>query len=184
MSTSEDGLVTDAQPVIDLIRGNGFKDMVYLQVRGTNGTAEVPATAGHLFMLASGAWIAASKMTPGMTLFNPVRERVVVLSTRAVRERHEVFNLTVANFHTYYLVAGGPLLVHNCNRAIVRWSTHALERLEKFHLSSGQVEQAFRLGRHTGPGKHPGSVRHVLGNVWAVVDRRGCVISCGKVRWS
>ncbi|MER7765163.1 polymorphic toxin-type HINT domain-containing protein [Streptomyces sp. NPDC097619] len=110
---------TGPHAVTRLITGEGEKSLRVLTV-DTDGpagdaTAAVTATDGHPFWAAGrGAWVDAADLRVGDTLRTPdgtVRELVGV---DARQETLRVYNLTVADVHTYYVLAGATaLLAHN-----------------------------------------------------------------------
>lgn len=113
---------TVAETVTAAITGDGVKKLVKVTIdtdgdRGTE-TAEITATDGHPFWVPElGEWIDATDLRSGQWLRTSSGTYVQI----AAIERWDVLqatvhNLTVANIHTYYVVAGNtPVLVHNCN---------------------------------------------------------------------
>jgi hypothetical protein len=172
---------TSPRRVDDVIVGQGLKQLVELTFDGDDEA--VTATAGHPFYVLNEGWVDAGHLMVGARIASLTGSAGTVTDRRQLLVQDSVvYNLTVAGYHTYFVAtARADVLVHNCSRKITGWSGHALRRLKKFSLSRQQVEAAFHGGRHRGPGRHPGSVVHVRGNIWASVDRRGCVITCGKV---
>ncbi|WP_067830953.1 polymorphic toxin-type HINT domain-containing protein [Actinomadura kijaniata] len=78
-------------------------------------TARITATANHPFRVAGADdWIDAGRLVFGDELATSNGDRVLVLDTHRRRSAGRVHNLTVADFHTYYVVAGNTeILVHN-----------------------------------------------------------------------
>jgi RHS repeat-associated protein len=112
---------TEAKPVTHLIRGTGRKDLVRItvDVDGDRGerTASVTATDEHPFwVVGAKRWIDAEELTPGMRVRTSQGTPLEVTEVTArTAERQRVHNLTVADLHTYYVLAGtSPVLVHNC----------------------------------------------------------------------
>ncbi|WP_018220701.1 polymorphic toxin-type HINT domain-containing protein [Salinispora pacifica] len=113
---------TVAETVTAAIKGDGVKKLVKVTIdtdgdRGSE-TAEVTATDGHPFWVPElGEWIDATDLRSGQWLRTSSGTYVQI----AAIDRWDVLqatvhNLTVANIHTYYVVAGNtPVLVHNCN---------------------------------------------------------------------
>ncbi len=98
--------------VVALIIGQGTKHLVDVTLAG-GGT--VTATDAHPFWVDSdGEWVDAADLQPGDVLLTPDG----VTRVDAVEHRTEtatVYNLTVADIHTYHVLAGDdPVLVHNC----------------------------------------------------------------------
>ncbi|MFF1821363.1 polymorphic toxin-type HINT domain-containing protein [Kribbella sp. NPDC058245] len=116
---------TSAEHVVRTIIGQGRKDLVDVTAAaiGSRGGARpgvVTATAGHPFYVpAQNAWVAARDLRVGDLLATTDGGDVLaVAGVRAYTEEARVYNLTVANHHTYYVLAGpDPVLVHNCDFA-------------------------------------------------------------------
>ncbi|MEV5443078.1 polymorphic toxin-type HINT domain-containing protein, partial [Streptomyces sp. NPDC052644] len=110
---------TESRAVTDLITGEGTKSLRELTV-DTDGpagdaTGTVTATDGHPFWVASrGHWVDAEYLTAGDRLRTPGGELRELVGIRAYTEPMRVYNLTVEDLHTYYVLAAGtPVLVHN-----------------------------------------------------------------------
>ncbi|WP_306324599.1 ricin-type beta-trefoil lectin domain protein [Streptomyces venezuelae] len=113
-----------AQPeiVTGEIKGQGVKHLVkvtiYTDGKAGSATAEVTATDGHPFWVPElGRWVDATDLTPGQWLRTGAGTYVQVASIeRWTAQSATVHNLTVADLHTYYVLAGAtPVLVHNSN---------------------------------------------------------------------
>ncbi|MFJ6655164.1 HYD1 signature containing ADP-ribosyltransferase family protein [Streptomyces sp. NPDC091377] len=107
------------------IKGKGAKQLVKitLDTDGASGTKTASATAtdGHPFWVpALRDWIDATDLKPGQWLQTSAGTRVQVTALkRWTAPNQTVHNLTVADTHTYYVLAGAtPVLVHNCNDEI------------------------------------------------------------------
>ncbi|MER6091734.1 polymorphic toxin-type HINT domain-containing protein [Streptomyces bluensis] len=114
---------TTNQTVTAEIKGKGLKNLVKItiDVDGDKGnkTATVTATDGHPFWVPEiGKWIDATELTRGTWLQTSAGTYVQVTAIKRWTARSAtVHNLTVANVHTYYVLAGAtPVLVHNCNK--------------------------------------------------------------------
>ncbi|SCL30352.1 intein C-terminal splicing region/RHS repeat-associated core domain-containing protein [Micromonospora nigra] len=112
---------TEVDTVTATITGDGVKQLVKVSIDtdGDNGdaTAEVTATDGHPFWVPElGEWIDATDLQPGQWLQTSAGTFVQITAIeRWAVPRAVVHNLTVANTHTYYVLAGNtPVLVHNC----------------------------------------------------------------------
>ncbi|MEU7342471.1 polymorphic toxin-type HINT domain-containing protein [Streptomyces bacillaris] len=115
---------TRAEKVTAEIRGDGTKNLVKVTIdtdgdRGTD-TAEITATDGHPFWVPElGRWIDATDLAPGQWLRTSAGTHVQITAIKRWTETATVHNLTVADLHTYYVLAGAtPVLVHNCNVAL------------------------------------------------------------------
>jgi len=102
---------TAAKAVTDLIEGNGHKDLVAVGIDGH----VVVATANHPFWVAGRGWVDAGDLEVGDRVLEADGglEAVTGLRTYVVSSA-TVHNLSVAGLHTYYVMAGEPVLVHNC----------------------------------------------------------------------
>ncbi|MFE7838443.1 polymorphic toxin-type HINT domain-containing protein [Streptomyces sp. NPDC057474] len=123
---------TTVETVTAEIKGTGRKHLVDITIdtdgdKGT-GTASVTATDGHPFWVPElGEWIDAAELKAGERLHTRggTRLRITEVEHRTV-PLATVYNLSVSNVHTYYVLAGSePVLVHNCSV-----SPHQLERTE------------------------------------------------------
>ncbi|SNS74169.1 RHS repeat-associated core domain-containing protein [Streptosporangium subroseum] len=113
---------TTAKPVIALITSHGAKNLVQITVDtdGDRGTATdvIIATDQHPFWVNDQrAWVQATKLQSGAWLQTSAGDRLQVVGIAKWTTGHQcVHNLTVADIHTYYVLAGTtPVLVHNSN---------------------------------------------------------------------
>jgi hypothetical protein len=107
---------TEAHEVTDLIVGVGVKSMVAVTVDGPGPDDGVlTATAAHPFWdAADREWVDATDLAAGDLLLAPDGDLLPVTGTRESTRVQTVYNLTVADIHTYYVMAGSmPVLVHN-----------------------------------------------------------------------
>jgi hypothetical protein len=102
--------------VVAHISGEGIKDLVDITVQTPAIEKTIVATARHPFWVESkSSWVAAIDLQQGMALLTPSGESVTIAATRHYTEWKRVNNLTIADIHTYYVMAGGEaVLVHNC----------------------------------------------------------------------
>ncbi|MEU8286703.1 DNRLRE domain-containing protein [Micromonospora sp. NPDC048905] len=111
---------TEAKPVTRLIRGEGERDLVDVAVAvdgaADGETADITATAGHPFWVEDEQrWIEAGQLIAGDQVVSSDGRELSVVSTRRWTEHATVYNLTVDDIHTYYVLAGTTsVLVHNC----------------------------------------------------------------------
>ncbi|RSS81480.1 polymorphic toxin-type HINT domain-containing protein [Streptomyces sp. WAC06614] len=121
LATDPESGTTTAEPVAALIVGEGQKNLVEVTIDtdGDRGSATdtITATDGHPFWVpALGDWLRAEDLKAGQWLQTSSGTWVQVTAVKAWTQHKRVHNLTVANHHTYYALAGAsPLLVHNCN---------------------------------------------------------------------
>ncbi|MEU9012759.1 polymorphic toxin-type HINT domain-containing protein [Streptomyces sp. NPDC048479] len=106
---------TKAQEVTATFVTEGKKNLVDLKIETKDGIDSLTATEGHPFWVASKhAWIDAGDLKTGMTLRTDVGATVTVKEIHSFTKHVPTYNLTVAGFHTYYVLAGEtPVLVHN-----------------------------------------------------------------------
>jgi hypothetical protein len=112
------------------IKGEGVKHLVKVTIDtdGDKDTAgvEVTATDGHPFWVPElGDWIGATDLEPGQWLQTSAGTFVQITAIERWTSRQAaVYNLTVSDIHTYYVMAGAtPVLVHNCTTTIYRVQT-------------------------------------------------------------
>ncbi|WP_346342709.1 polymorphic toxin-type HINT domain-containing protein [Streptomyces sp. SID685] len=91
-------------------------DLIDLRIRGESGkVVTLHTTSLHPFWDdTEHAWVEAGKLTPGHDL-NTVKDRhVVLVKVNVLAGSADMYNLTVEQLHTYYVLAGEtPVLVHN-----------------------------------------------------------------------
>jgi RHS repeat-associated protein len=91
-------------------------DLIDLTIRTPDGhTATLHTTSEHPFWdQTAHAWVPAGKLKTGHTLTTEDRLKVYVATVRKTPGTADRYNLTVAELHTYYVLAGTtPILVHN-----------------------------------------------------------------------
>lgn len=93
------------------------KEFVDLGVISGDGLEVITTTSRHPFWSESEReWLDAAALKPGMTLRVDDGSVAIVGSTRPYSEKRDTYNLSVADLHTYYVLAGRiPVLVHNSN---------------------------------------------------------------------
>jgi hypothetical protein len=77
--------------------------------------AVIHTTQNHPFWdTTSQAWTTAGKLRPGDRLLTPAGSTVKVIQVLPLIKPRYMLNLTIADIHTYYVMAGNtPVLVHN-----------------------------------------------------------------------
>ncbi|MFE4857256.1 polymorphic toxin-type HINT domain-containing protein [Streptomyces sp. NPDC056670] len=106
------------EPVTDTITHTADKEYTTLTIRTPDGhSTQLKATGHHPYWeTKSKRWVNASDLKPGDQLRSADGAPLEVLAVTTTNESHRTFNLTVAELHTYYVLAGAaPVLVHNCN---------------------------------------------------------------------
>jgi RHS repeat-associated protein len=122
---------TGGRAVTDVIVGDGEKHLVEITVdtdgaqgdrvdgarTGADGTGAITATDEHPFWVAGeDRWVGAGELRPGQRIASSDGGTATMLATRAWTEQEQVYNLTVDELHTFYVVANGiDLLAHNSN---------------------------------------------------------------------
>ncbi|WP_327428756.1 ricin-type beta-trefoil lectin domain protein [Streptomyces sp. NBC_01236] len=122
LSTDPETGETNSEPVTALIHTEADKHLNELSVETPTGTHKLTATAEHPFWVPStGEWINAGDLKPGMLLLTADGTTAKIKANRAYTDHVRTYNLTVAEQHTYYVLAGEtPILVHNtCGTASV-----------------------------------------------------------------
>ncbi|MFI2367700.1 polymorphic toxin-type HINT domain-containing protein [Streptomyces sp. NPDC018833] len=106
---------TSARPVTREIRGTGEKTLVDVTVTGHDTRGTVTATAGHPFWVPRlSQWTDAAALQPGQWLRTSAGTHVQISAVQHRTRSTTVHNLTVADLHTYYVLAGEtPVLVRN-----------------------------------------------------------------------
>jgi hypothetical protein len=89
--------------------------MIQVTIKTAAGTGTVLATDSHPFWNATtNTWTNAEDLNVGDTLRDHQGVPSVVTATQDLARNETVHNLTVANLHSYYVLAGDtPVLVHN-----------------------------------------------------------------------
>ena len=99
------------QEVTHLIRGENYKELIDIEL--TSGEV-ITATDNHPFWeLNTKEWITADELTNSSILLNINDKNTTIKSLKHYAKNKKVYNLTVNNFHTYYVGVSG-VLSHNC----------------------------------------------------------------------
>ncbi|MBQ0981679.1 polymorphic toxin-type HINT domain-containing protein, partial [Micromonospora sp. M61] len=109
---------TVAKQVVATIIGSGDKSLVRIAVRPAgeeNSSGSVVATDGHPFWVPElHEWVDAANLQVGQWLRTSAGTHVQVAAIARWMTQETVYNLTVDDIHTYYVLAGvSPVLVHN-----------------------------------------------------------------------
>ncbi|MCF6526090.1 DNRLRE domain-containing protein [Streptomyces sp. JJ36] len=124
LATDEETGRTAVKTVTAEIIGDGLKHLVTLTVDtdGDKGddTSRITATDEHPFWAPKiGKWVDATDLKPGTWLRTSAGTWVKVTAIEHTTLVTRVYNLTIADTHTYYVLAGEtPVLVHNTNAPI------------------------------------------------------------------
>ncbi|MEU1625328.1 polymorphic toxin-type HINT domain-containing protein [Streptomyces sp. NPDC020096] len=101
--------------VTRLITTDGDRHFDELTVITRSGPRKLTATYEHPFWSPTEhRWLKARDLAPGSTLLSNDGSILRVQANRAYDQGARTYNLTVEDFHTYYVLAGNtPVLVHN-----------------------------------------------------------------------
>src|SRR5262249_49124738 len=99
-----------------LIVGQGLKHLVDVDIDG----AKITTTDNHPFWVESQhRWLEAKDLKPGDVVLQADQRPATVRTVHAYDKVQRVNNLTVADLHTYFVMAGlEPVLVHNSNCSV------------------------------------------------------------------
>ncbi|EYT80873.1 hypothetical protein CF54_22930, partial [Streptomyces sp. Tu 6176] len=153
MATDPESGRTVAEPVEATITGQGRKVLVGVAVgrsaAGRGGT--VVATDKHPFWVTDGrgAWLDADRLTPGMRLRTDTGDRPRITAASAwTAPGQRVYNLTVAELHTYYVLAGDTaVLVHNAGKFCGK-DADALQHWDPATFGSAEETAVYHLDKH------------------------------------
>ncbi|MEU4910658.1 polymorphic toxin-type HINT domain-containing protein [Streptomyces fradiae] len=117
LATDPETGVTTVETVMATIYTSTDKTYVDISVATPDGVEFLTTTDHHPFWSESDrAWVDAGDLTPGTTLRTSHGDQVEIKSVRVYNKEQDTYNLTVADVHTYYVLAGAtPVLVHNSN---------------------------------------------------------------------
>ncbi|MGW7363764.1 RHS repeat-associated core domain-containing protein [Streptomyces sp. NPDC054841] len=111
--------------VTALITGTGGKQLVDITIdtdgRAGSRTSTLTTTNGHPFWVPElRRWLRADELKAGHWLQTSSGTWTQISTVRARTETTTVYNVTVDDLHTYYVLAGAtPVLVHNCGNGVV-----------------------------------------------------------------
>ncbi|WP_152513382.1 polymorphic toxin-type HINT domain-containing protein [Nocardiopsis baichengensis] len=181
------------QPVTAVIGSYGDKELVSLGFHdgtGITGAGGITATGGHPFWVEDEqAWKEARDLDLGDEVIGPDGGVSRVTAAGTERRAQQVNNLSVANFHTYYVWTGsGAALVHNCklkelngpgrpfqtpkglifrDRTYKEGDQHALQHvLEHSSDSSPKAIERMKNGQPHTKFKQDGNALQTLNDAW------------------
>ncbi len=145
---------SSAEPVTDLILGDGMKDLVRI---GTDADGDgviewVTATDGHPFWVDGGGWTDAGELAVGDVLVSDAGEGVEVAGVAVDTRSAVVHNLTVNRLHTYYVTYGDTsVLSHNdsCELPESQVGNIARHASERGHYPNKSLEKIKQIVRDT-----------------------------------
>ncbi|MFJ9768010.1 ricin-type beta-trefoil lectin domain protein [Streptomyces erythrochromogenes] len=141
---------TVAKEAAATILGEGSKNLVEITV-DSDGDPSTPAeaitaTGKHPFWVVNlSKWKDAAALQPGQWLRTSAGTHVQVTAVKGwTAQQAVVHNLTIADLHTYYVLAGAtPVLVHNCD-------LHDLARAESAKSTTSNTAGAVARDTYTG----------------------------------
>lgn len=92
-------------------------DFTRLTIKTATGAQSIESTSNHpYYNETSQAWTEAGSIKPGDHLQTLNGAHVIVTATESYVKPQITYDLTIADLHTYYVLAGDtPVLVHNCD---------------------------------------------------------------------
>lgn len=164
---------TVTKDVTATILGEGEKNLVEVTI--ANRDAGVPsevitATDKHPFWVTDLAeWVDATDLKPGQWLRTSAGTLVQVSAVKRYTAHAKVHNLTIADLHTYYVLAGAtPVLVHNCggsntlHSATCTCASGGQPRLANGTMGRNPNPPASRLGRDQYPSGYRASTHQAM----------------------
>ncbi|QES47382.1 hypothetical protein DEJ50_05630 [Streptomyces venezuelae] len=120
IATDPESGETTAEAVTAEIYTQDDKTYVDVSVETADGVKVVTTTGHHPFWSESEhAWLDAADLKAGMTLRTDEGATAPIAAVRTYQATLDTYNLTVADLHTYYVLAGvTPVLVHNCGGGV------------------------------------------------------------------
>ncbi|MEV6151525.1 polymorphic toxin-type HINT domain-containing protein [Nonomuraea sp. NPDC052129] len=115
---------TAPKAVVAAFSGVAYLNLVQITVdidgKKGDATGVILATEHHLFWdTKDGAWVRADQLASGGRLRAPDSVAIDVVSVATKQGHPTVHDLTVTDFHSFYVAAGDtPVLVHNCGVAL------------------------------------------------------------------
>ncbi|MFI6738920.1 polymorphic toxin-type HINT domain-containing protein [Nonomuraea sp. NPDC050451] len=144
MATDPEAGTTSAKTVTAVIVGAGGKKLVELTIQESNESGKradggdksagtVIATDEHPFWVPDlRKWVNAGDLQPGMWLRTSAGTHIQVTAVKKWTAAQRVYNITVADLHTYYVAAGSAqVLVHNaepCSGVALGYRAHGTRK--------------------------------------------------------
>ncbi|MFI6285084.1 polymorphic toxin-type HINT domain-containing protein [Streptomyces sp. NPDC051018] len=161
---------TTVKEVTDTILSQGNKNLVKITLKKekTPKVASVTATDNHPFWVPElRKWIDATDLQPGQWLRTSSGTHIQITAVKRWPQNATVHNLTVADIHTYYVLAGAtPVLVHNSNGLC---GTAALENGDWQHIVDRHRPGGAKVDDKAGI--LTGKAKHVRGRIAETINR-------------
>ncbi|KDN80516.1 polymorphic toxin-type HINT domain-containing protein [Kitasatospora cheerisanensis] len=109
---------THPEPVTATIIGHNDTEFTELTLTAQAQTTNIVSTQHHPYWdITTNRWMDAGDLKPGDQVLSTDDTTATIEAVRTYRTGPQTaYNLTVADLHTYYVLAGkSPVLVHNCN---------------------------------------------------------------------
>lgn len=151
-----------------------------LTVETGHGPQKVTATFEHPFWSPSAKrWLEARELLPGEQLLTSDGRSVRITANRAYDRHARTYNLTVADLHTYYVLAGRtPVLVHNSNCPGI--GRELIDGQVQFHIITGDATG----GGHKWPGQPGKSVFPQGWDTDKILDSVADVVTSPNSTWT
>ncbi|MFJ9775510.1 polymorphic toxin-type HINT domain-containing protein [Kitasatospora sp. NPDC101157] len=202
---------TRAQKVTDVIKTLTDVDFTDLTIHTANDDQTLTSTQHHPYWNeTTNRWTNAADLEAGQTLRQPNGSRATITAVHSYQKPTVTYNLTVSEFHTYYVLAGAtPVLVHNSDCPLTptggrgtnfrnlspnepatisgrEYSGHAIDRMQERGIMPSVVENTIRVGERS-PGKRAGTSAYYEpeNNVTVIVDSesgRVVTVSSGRIK--
>ncbi|OEJ35333.1 hypothetical protein BGK67_32185 [Streptomyces subrutilus] len=144
LTTDDEVLATDPETgetagknITATIYTKDDKKYVDVSIQTDDGIKTITTTDHHPFWSESDqTWKDAGDLKTGTTLRTDEGTAATIVQTRTYRAVNETYNLTVADLHTYYVLAGTtPVLVHNISPEQCRLAVREMD-----HVTSGVLD--------------------------------------------
>ncbi|MEV0136856.1 polymorphic toxin-type HINT domain-containing protein [Dactylosporangium sp. NPDC050688] len=120
-------------------------DLVDIILAGMDGIDVVRTTQHHPFWSETRqTWVDAANLQSAEQVHTLDGTTMTVLDVQVVDASHVMYDLTVADVHTYYVLAGtSPVLVHNCNDELGESNNGVVENRRPEELPFEQLAAEF-----------------------------------------
>jgi len=151
------------QEVTHLIRGEGNKTLTDITL---DSGEVITATSNHPFWtINTQNWTEAGELSVETVLWNINDKNSTISSLRSYTQRATVYNLTVANDHTYFVGVGGVLGHNSCS---IEETKHVEKLLKKNKGWRQHYNKAIKLLREGKPGGNQHALSKDRKGEWAI----------------
>ncbi|MEU9033307.1 ricin-type beta-trefoil lectin domain protein [Streptomyces sp. NPDC048352] len=132
---------TEAKSVTGTVHTEDDKSYVDIEIDTGSSSGIITTTTHHVVWSETHhRWLEAGTLRQGDTLRKDDGAPVLVKRIRPYSATQNTYNLTVADHHTYYVLAGATsILVHNCNNPATHEVNNLVDKLDDdvyFHYTS------------------------------------------------